>query len=259
MLENPHKTQLARMLVDLDSILDTRGGTIAKFGKEAYAKVLLGGYFTRVSDHFDGIDPQKYRELYSQRDAVTLAGSMMTHITSLIADFVHRVNMVSASSPVKAVPKIDINVYPYQIPDQIIELIIKSLKIHIQDKVEIDHVSYRPEDLHYLHIKHTYDHMVMYDVSAWLEVQIPEWQNLNRGLPDLTVFSPILSREPDQSKVSKDVPSEAEEVSRMLAPLLNFVQVPVQFFCTVLDPRSLSTSPGAEAPEEGKSAVVTGP
>lgn len=250
MITEGHNQQLACLLVDMDSIFDTRLGTIAKFGKEAYATVLMNGYYTRRSDHFAGIDPIKYRELYNDRDPLTLSGSMITHVVSLIKDFVARVNITSASSPVKAIPTVHINTYPYDPPDYVMQTIMKGLKVHIQDKFDISYVRYSPQDLHYDLVKFTYDHLIMYEIGPWLSAQAEDWLRLNRGLPDVTVFFPTLHRGENLKDIPEDIASIADDVNKELAPIINPMQIPIQFFCSAFDPSSIQPSSEAEAPDD---------
>ena len=252
MNQSEHNPQYACLLVDLDSILDTRLGTIARFGKEVYVKALQNGYYTRRSDHFFGVDNEKYRELYSERDIVTLSYSMMTHVVSLLKDFVTRVNVTSATSPIKKIPRIDINTYPYVIPDEVMNTIIKAIHVHIADKVNIGHVHYSFKDMHYDLIKFTYDHLDMYDLSHWLDAQAEDWERRNRGMPEVTVFFPILHRGKNVSEVPEDISMMADEFNMLISPIINPMQIPIQFFCSVLDPGIIKPASGADAPDAVK-------
>jgi hypothetical protein len=246
-----HGQQLACMLVELDTIYDTRAGTLARMGKDVYVKAIAQGYFGRTSDHFPDVNSAEFQKLYRERDCVTLSRSMTTQIISLIKDFVARVNVTSLSAPVKKVPRIDINIYPYEIPEPIIDNIVKALKAVINDRVEVGWVRYSPEDLHYDLLKHTYDHAIMYSIGPLIEAQAQDWEKRNRGIPDLTIFTPVLCHAPNKEDVPEDITAMASEVERSLAPVLNVMQIPVQFFCTVLDPRMLAVSSAPEgAPEK---------
>lgn len=251
-----HSPQLATMLVELDSILDTRQGTLAKFGTEAYVKALTHGYYSRPSDHFVGIDPKEYFRLYRERDAVTLSMSTITHCVSVLKDFVKRVNIISASSPINKRPRIEVNTYPYNPPDKVLELLKKGLGVLINDSFDIGFVRYSPKDLHYDLVKFTYDHMVMYDIGPWLEAQAEDWKRRNRGLPDVTVITPALYHTQNYDEVTEDVGNVADEVARTLSPLVNVLQMPIPMFCSVynpfLEPDKEPFSPEPEGPEENK-------
>ncbi len=247
MILNPeHNPQLATILVDIDAIFDTRAGTIAKISKDKMTAALRGDYFSRKSDHFSDVDSQEFFKLYRERDIVTLSLSMITHVVTLLKDFVARVNITSESAPIKKVPKIDINIHPYKIPESVISMIIKALKVTIDDNVDVDWVDYPPEDLHYDLLKHTYDHAIMYSVGPLIEAQAEDWEKRNKGIPELTVFTPLLCHSENKAEVPDDMLMAAEEVEKMLSPVLNVMQLPIQFFCLVIDPR-MFTRP--DAPE----------
>lgn len=237
MIQNSsHATALATLLIDLDCILDTRHGTLAKFGTEALAKALTHGYFSRVSDHFYGIKPDEFFKLYRERDAVTLSMSVMSHGVSIIKDFVTRVHMVSASSPVQKTPRVEVNLYPYDPPQAFMDRVEKALTVLIADKVEIAFVRYAPEDLHYDLVKLTYDHMCMYNIGPFLNAQAQDWEKRGRGLPDVTVFTPMLHHGENIDDIPEDISHGIEEIMRGMSPLLNIMFMPIQMFCTVLSP-----------------------
>lgn len=252
-----HADAHANLLIDLDCILDTRHGTLAKFGVEALTKALTHGYFTRNSDHFYGIDPEKYFQLYRERDAVTLSMSVMSHGVSIIKDFVTRVHLVSATSPVQKVPRVEVNLYPYDPPQRVIDNLKKALTVLIDDKVDIAFVRYSPEDLHYDIVKHTYDHLCMYDIGPWLNAQGVDWEKRGRGLPDVTVFTPMLVRCEDPKDVPEDITPVIDELSAALSPVLNVMFMPTHFFCTVANPFDLTKETPPQSPkapeQEGQS------
>lgn len=246
MVKDTHGAALACMLVELDCLFDTRLGTIAKIARDQYAQVLVSGYFSRSSDHFEGIDSKLFEESYAARDAVTLSLSMMTHVPGIIKDFATRVNITSASSPVKVKPSLHVNTYPYHIPERVEKMLTNALLSHIQEPIEISFVRYSPQDLFYDLVKFTYDHLVMYNTGAWLDAQAQEWADRERGLPDVTVMCPMISLAKNKNDVPKDVSEDANAVAQALSPVINLFPMPVQFFCSVMDPNIVT--PEAEAP-----------
>lgn len=243
------------MLVDLDSILDTRLGTIAKFGPEAHARVMYSGYFNRVSDHFVDIDPDRFFELYQKRDVTTLAASMVTQVASIVNDFVRRVNISYLNSPIRPIPCIDINIYPYVIPDEICTKIAKALAVLITGQANVGYVSYSPKDLYYDLVKFNYDHLVMYDPSEWLSAHAEDWEKRMKGLADVTLIFPILHRAKKKEDVPENVFEQIDDICRTLTPVINLMPVPSQFFCIALDPVTILSSSEAIAPEEESGKV----
>lgn len=246
-----HSPELAAMLVELDCILDTRLGTIGKFGKEEYLGALTHGYFSRTSDHFFGIDPETYQRLYRERDAVTLSMSNITHIVSVVKDFVKRVNTISATAPVIRVPRIDVNLYPYNPPQRVKDMIEESLRVLLEERVDIGFVRYSPDDLHHDLVSLNYDHLIMYDVGAWVTAQAHNWKKIGKAHPNVTLFMPILCHAKNIADVPDDVPVMAEQVDRALTPLINIMQIPVVFFSSVVNPfEAKIPSPDPEGAEE---------
>ena len=244
--------QLATMIVDLDSIFDTRLGTLAKFGFVEYQEAQLGGFFKRPSDHFRGIDPIKYEKLYKERDQDTLAMSGITHVVSLLRDFVGRVNTAAVTAPIQKTPRIDINMYPYDISENAQKLIESGLRTLIQDRFDLGFVRYSMSDLHYDLVKFTYDHMVMYNIGEWITAQAEDWEKRNRAHPELTAFIPVLAHSRDQKEIPEDVSSMADEFERHMAPLINIIHMPVMIFSQIANPFTENykmIAPEAEASE----------
>lgn len=245
--------QHAAMLVELDCIFDTRLGTLAKFGLDVYRDVQLKGYYNRVSDHFPGVDDAEFKKLYRERDAVTLSMSGITHVVSIVRDFVSRVHNLSATSPIKKIPRVDINLHPYNPPQSTLDLIEKALRVLIKDRFDLGYVKYSPEDLHYDLIKHTYDHAVMYNIGLWISAQGEDWEKRNRAHSDLTVFIPLLAHGSNKEEIPSDISNLAEEFERTISPLVNVMQMPVVLFSQVASPFTSvysHTSPEAQAPGE---------
>lgn len=257
---SPIPTQLACMLVELDCLLDTRAGTLARMlSAQEYAKLIVGGYSTRISDEFPGIETSAFKQQYRERDAVTLSMSMITNIVSLVKDFAARVNVISASAPVSKIPRIDINVYPYNPPQKVLDNIKKAITVLIAERCDIGFVRYTPQDLGYDLVKFTYDHMVMYDVGDWLEAHALDWQNRKRGLPDVTVFCPCMYKTPSPENDPMKLGMIADDMCRTLTPILNMIQIPLSMFCQVVTDkglREIKASPEAEAPEPVEKEVT---
>lgn len=249
--------ELATMLIPFDAIFDTRSGTIAKFGMDVYRGVQMSGYYSRRSDHFHGVNPDEYRKLYRERDAVTLSVSPITHMVSVIKDFARRVNDLSATSPVKKIPRIDVNTYPFNTPDHINDKIRKALFILIKERCDINFVSYSPTDLHYDLVKFTYDHLVLYDIGEWISAQAEDWNRRGRAHSELSVFMPILCFEKDEANVPNSLEQMAENFERDTVGLFNPIQLPVMWFSQIANPRSDTYSaPETEVPEVQEEVAV---
>lgn len=250
MIQNTsHSNQHASMLIELDCILDTRHGTLAKFGTVELTKALTHGYFTRNSDHFYGIDPERFTQLHRERDAVTLSMSVMSHGVSIMKDFVKRVHLVSASSPVSKIPRLDVNIWPYNPPSSLLEKIEKALRVVINDRFDMSFVRYAPKELHYGLIKFTYDHLCMYNVGELIDTQAKDWERQGRGLPDVTVFSPMISHSQNPADVPEDISETMEQISTAMSPLLNIMFLPIHFFCTVANPFDLTEEKPPQSPK----------
>lgn len=253
---------VAAMLVSLDCILDVRQGTLSSIDPQLFLKAIKAGYFQRTKDVFPDIDKDTYNSAYAKRGAEALSLSMMTQVPALIKDFVEKQNLLKDSGPYEKVPRVDINFYPFDMPEHIRESIVKAVQALINDRVEMSAVYYADEHLSFDFIRHAYDHVVMYDAGPWLETQSEE--GIRRAIPHVTIISPLLDRG-ESGKDFHDLMQGAVDVAEYYAPLFNLVLLPVEIFSSAFNPYKIEASTpqpeGQEVQEqpEAEQSVVEQP
>ena len=74
------------LMIDLDSLFDTRLGTLILNYDDVAEKIFLEDkYHNRLDDSFNGsIDRPQFTEFYDKRDATTIANSTLTIINDVI-------------------------------------------------------------------------------------------------------------------------------------------------------------------------------
>lgn len=220
--------------VELDVLLDTRLGTLARMDQELAANVLGSGkYHTRQSDYFDGVDHEAYKKLYSERDNVTLAHSTITnalgwlhHLTDVLVD-----QMIER--PYNEGTKIVVNIYPYQLNGEEKVEVVKALTAWMKGKVPVELVSIRTQDLTPRHCKSAYVMMMIYDHETWMEVHASEFEHTR--LPEVTLFAPAIYFKPEPTakelkKAVKEAGHPMQALELLASPLVDLKLIDVKFF-----------------------------
>ena len=110
----------ARIYVDLDALLDTRLGTIAKINREVAAELATSDdYRNRVIDQFTGIDTDAFKREYAARDEETLSLSMMSEAVAFIGSLIKDLFLQSKATPFYDAVTLTINTSPYVLDDDI--------------------------------------------------------------------------------------------------------------------------------------------
>jgi len=193
------------ILVSMDSLLDTRLGTIARIDTNVVNKLLLDGeYHTRDIDEFSGVDMETYRELYKNRNVETLANSILTNMMSLLRTMVLKLQEQSETTPVQKKINIVVNLYPYELNGEERTAVGAAILTHLPDTVKIEFVSISPRELTPIYCKNNFTVMIMYNYEEWLEVNAELF--LVTQIPEITLFIPAIYF------VKKPTPNELEKM-----------------------------------------------
>lgn len=225
--------------VDLDSLLDTRLGTLARIGEELAEKVLANGYHSRDIDVFEFVDMQHYQNLYAQRDSLTLSKSMCTGVIRIVRQLAAALTEQAIDRPYHAGPKIVVNLHPYSETLSVEEkdemrkaiaawLLGTSAQVEL---LSVEHKSLTPELVRANNIAS----MFMYHYDQWMEAHAKAFETTRLG--DVTLFGPaIFSKKPTDEELAREIKEAAHPfvAAEMLAsPLIHLKLIPVQHFSVI--------------------------
>jgi hypothetical protein len=192
--------------LDLDAILDTRLGTLSVMGDEHPIKVLASGkYHSRMSDEFEGVSVQAFREAYAKRDIDTLKRSVLTNVTFFLRRLV-KDSLVSAVMN-QRVEKMcfTVNVYPYDFDDpSLVEMLIACIRFHTYSTSNVQVVSIPDEELTPEFVSKNYQIMIRYNWVDWVSKHKQFFEQ--RGIPSVTVVVP---------EIFYDVVPSQEDIDRL--------------------------------------------
>lgn len=185
-----------KVLVDLDTILDTRLGTLGTIDLSVAQDIAISrAYVTRESDVMSEVDArvddQVYRDRYLKRNETTLAKSVMTDIPYQLGLGMEELVKSSDIGLIKGTIEIHLNVYPFKLSSDVRRLIASGLKQYIPDPVRVIAVDLDPYSLTPGLIKSKYDEWYAYDIDQW--VSIHQDKILTRMLKSVIITLPRLS------------------------------------------------------------------
>lgn len=178
--------------LDLDTILDTRLGTLAVMGDEYPIQALnSGNYHKRLLDEFNGISVHEFREAYAKRDLETLKRSVLTNVTFFLRRLIKDSLMSAVIQQRVERMCFTVNVYPYDFTDpDLVEMLIGCIRFHTYSTSNVHIVSIPDEELTPEFIDKNYQIMIRYDWVNWVNKHKVYFEK--RGIPNVTVVVPEL-------------------------------------------------------------------
>lgn len=207
------------LLIELDAILDTRKGTVAKLYPEVAEDLLYNvGYRKRLSDQLHLIDPRidekEYVFAYLKRDIETLDHSKASMITSYVNQLIRKIQMIiDGNNPYIKEVNVVVNYYPYKLSEEEQHLICSGVSSVMNLDRPVDMVYLEPKEitLDFLRESNIFTY-VLYDFDLWSTVALPDvnGENLKEvGLSKIENLTIIAAR------IAKDA-IKAREVEEML-------------------------------------------
>lgn len=221
--------------LDLDTVLDTVMGTLAKMGTEHAVTALNSGrYHKRMIDEFDNIPKTTFREAYAQRDVDTLKLSVLTNMVfflrrlikdSLISSIIHqRVEKMCFT----------VNVYPYNFDDpDLVEMLIACIRFHTYSTSSIRIVSIPDEELTPEYCESNFQIMIRYGWVNWVDKHKAFFEK--KGIPGVTVVVPeifydAVPTQDDIQRLDLKKKSPFRMTEEVVAPLFRLKHMPVSLF-----------------------------
>ena len=234
----------AKILVDLDSLLDTRAGTLAKINPEAAVQALTLDYYNREWDDFKGFNQSEFLAAYHARDIETLELSILSGMYYFLMARFSDIRRQIIEEKVYDGIELIINVYPYKLDQDDMDAIGVAMSTHFTtiESVKVVNMSYDELDAEYCS---SFVALILYDWHDWCNAR-KEWSMVDGCLPkglrtifDVTVWAPATYK--------KEPPTEAEmleykaehdvhpfkELEFNCTPLFRLEFIHVRYFCLV--------------------------
>lgn len=219
--------------VELDAMLDTRLGTVARLDDAAATKLLMQGYHTRESDYFDCVNHEDYTKLYQERDIETLKLSGATNMLKLVRHLIGVLQQQAETRPYHNGSKLVINLYPYVLDAEEEEAIGKSISVWMQGIAPVELTYIQPKDLTPIHCKQTYSMMIVYEYGSWLNLHADAFKQTR--LPEVTMFVPAIYfiKVPTSEELEDTVKGAAHPlraIELLASPIVDLKLIDITYF-----------------------------
>lgn len=220
---------ISSIYVELDAILDTRIGVIKSFGMEAMIQIIEDDYVVRLSDDFKGIDMAEYKRRYDSRNKLVLRDSVVTPIMRVIRHFAKQTLKANLSTPIHRQPKMILNIFPYELTEEEIKVIISAIAAATDREIDIEVINNDPVTITPSHVKANYTAMVMYHYWDWLNAQMKNKALEETPIPKVGLIAPMICKSKEVEAIASvnDVFSQTELI---YSPVIRLMLYPVMFF-----------------------------
>lgn len=225
------------LMVDIDSLFDTRLATILGINKIALKDVMLNGYFTRELETFYGVDTAEYFTAYKKRNKLTLQNSMITKIIRMVIGFNYIVSSSTDSNPGKHVSTLILNTYPYRLLNDEVKLIISGIIEYTGDSMSVTVVHMKHDSVTPNWLKANVSTVIMYNYRDWLDVHTRIGTFERQQCPEVTLIAPKLI----YTDISDEIDNDAffSGLQAYMSLLIKLELLPVAEFCINIDPDKL--------------------
>lgn len=206
---------------DIDSILDTRIGTIVKINPEAADEILSKEeYFLRNHDHeivglTDKVTLEDYKTMWENRDVETLMLSRPTNMLLQLSTIMMKLDKDAINTPLIDSVDLEINIYPYQLTDEEKDELKIIISTYVGALVKITIIDQKVGLIEPGYIKENYGLMIIYEFQQWLRDIFPKLQTTGVRLPDVYFMLPALYE--DKEKIPTEDDETVEEGKRINA------------------------------------------
>lgn len=196
-------SKIETVFVELDAILDTRLGTLAKLDESFAIAALDGGYFTRMSDKFPGVDPAVFKQAYASRDTETLAYSKPTMLLSVLTQLTTTLSEQARVRPYHDGTRVVVNTYPYQLSDEELIEIGKAVSVWIGSAAPVELARLSIKDLTPSYCKEHFSVMVVYEYDEWFVTHNEAFKRVRPN--EVTMLAPALyfNQEPTEQELEQ--------------------------------------------------------
>ena len=186
-----------RIIVGLDSLLDTRLACIHMLNHEHVEPLLKNGYRTRYHNKlsllYDKISDSHVEELFSSRDLPMLKVSRATNLVNLLSDRILESSKLGEKSPLSREVHIVLNTYPYNLTNELVRIYVEEFA-RIFRTTKITRIHLPSKELTPEYLKKNFSRLIVHNLDEWTEAQS---ENLKiTPIPLFTVIAPGIINDP---------------------------------------------------------------
>ena len=198
-----NQPNIARVLVQLDALLDTRLSTLTRIDPDKIEALVQAGYHTREFDFFTGYDTQQFKEMYAQRDKSTLMESIETKMFLFLRQLVDALDEQTLLRPYHTGVEIVVNTHPYVLDESDMVTVKETVAYWTKNLATVNVITISDEDLTPEVCKANYSAMIRYDYTEWLAMHVEAMSRTR--LIELTLYVPDIFKMADEQNFKDDL------------------------------------------------------
>lgn len=181
------------ILVDLDTILDTRLGALSLVSGEAAGAVLETDYWNRPNDDFEQQIPGKvtnaqYLEIYNNRNFDVLRNSLLTNMVHILGEMTRTLQTRQIRQLDVGRITLTLNVWPYELEPHEYEVFAEAIRPYVALNTHVDVVNLPLDRATPSLLLSEYAAWITYDLDAWL---LKHGEALRTNpIPEFTLITP---------------------------------------------------------------------
>jgi hypothetical protein len=226
------KSKQANILIDLDSLYDTRLSTLLKIDRSVAKKVIEDdSYNTRIIDEFDYLTRNIFRFYYNLRGIETLKNSLLTKATDLIVMLIKHLKLNLYEMDERKPIKITINTYPYKLSKKSEENVLENMRNILPfSGLIFDITRTNLMDDSPIVLESKYTAIIMYDGLSWLYEYMSRYEESNQNAPRTKLICPALLAKPVIMKKKDDYVKLFENTADSFKPFIDLDFINVDMF-----------------------------
>lgn len=236
MTENP---LVKKIHISLDSIIDTRLGTLIKLSPEfAYQVSTHPTYYTRQEDLFQTeafgqLSKARFQQLFQTYRDDIIRGAVMTKIFVFLRELCTVLVNQAVATPYFGEVELEVNLHPFQFTEPEIDALIKAISHHLGHLFSVSVVSLSPAQLTPDYVQQNHVALILYDPKPWLDTH---HRTLQKGhLKDLVLYTPALNHiraltEEEQATLKERNMDVFQVFTLVMAPFISMQFLPVALF-----------------------------
>jgi hypothetical protein len=228
------------ILITLDSILDTRQGTLLKISPEVAVEITSKeDYHSRQSDEFVSekygpLSVELFEKVKEKFKDEIIFNSLKTKMYLFLQELIEGYIKLSLSTPHVSTVTLEVNLYPYKFTDTQIEYLLKALVAHLGNAAAISIVNFDINEMPLSSVAEKYDSVIMYNPVNWLNSRHNEFKM--GTLKDLTLYLPRMNSvraltEKERKSISKNVSDVYKFTEMVFSGFIKLNYIPIESYC----------------------------
>lgn len=180
-----------KILIGLDSLLDTRLVCVGMLNPEHVVPLLTNGYRERMHNKlsllYSEIDDKAVESLFAERDMPMVKLARGTNIINLLAERISESQALNDTNPTSRELTVILNTYPYSITKkEVLDFANELAKIFKTKKITRVHLPI--EELTPRYLRENYSRYITHDLNEWIALH--QSTLMEDPMPLFTIISP---------------------------------------------------------------------